>query len=153
MIGNVAYPIDGPTYRGLITKRMRSGIDHHVSHHANVVHTAVDLEGVVVKIRHVVVVEIDRDRPSVPELFGRIVRPVDSVRAVRIPVRFNVDSIVEIVDIVVRNHVTRSVKPDSSVGRQLGWEFLTVDSIELRPEVSNPPEEVFRIVPAHEIAI
>src|SRR5207247_9876691 len=44
MIGNVAYPIDRSSNGGLIAERMRSRIDHHVSHHTNVVHTAVDLE-------------------------------------------------------------------------------------------------------------
>ena len=49
--------------------------------------------------------------------------------------------------------LTGAIKSYRGVRRQLGREFLTVDAVELGPEASNPPEEVFRIVPAHEIAV
>src|SRR5712692_3360227 len=78
---------------------------------------------------------------------------VDGVRAVRVSVGFNVDSVVEISDIVVSDDVTGAIKPHGGVRRQLRREFLTVDAIELGPEVSDPSEEMFRIVPAHEIAV
>ena len=47
-------------------KGLRSAVDHHVSHDAHVVHASIDLEGVVVEIRHVVVVVIDRNRAGGP---------------------------------------------------------------------------------------
>ncbi len=59
MISNVADPINRPTDRRLVAERVRSRVHHHVSHDSNVVHAAIDLEGIVVKVGHVVVVEID----------------------------------------------------------------------------------------------
>src|SRR5258708_28384907 len=153
MVGNVAYPIDRPSNGGLVANRMRGRIDHHISQDANVVHAAIDLEGIVVKVRHVIVVVINRNRTSVPVFPGWVVGTVDGMRAVRISVSFYVDPVVEISDIIVRNDVTRSVKPDRCVRGKDGREFLTVDPSELCPEVSDPSKEMIRIVPAYEIAV
>src|SRR5260370_38461436 len=108
MVGNVAYPIDRPSNGGLIAKRMRSRINHHVSHDTDVVHAAIDLEGVVMKVRHVVVVEIYRNRPPVPVFLRWIMGAVDRMRAVRVPIRFKVDPIVEVGYICEANESTTS---------------------------------------------
>ena len=79
VVGDVSDPIDWPSNGGLIAKRVGSGIQHHVSHDADVVHAAIDLESIVVKVGHVVVVVIDRNGPPVPILFGRVVRTIERV--------------------------------------------------------------------------
>ena len=91
---------------------MRSGVQHHIAHHADIVHRAVDLEGVIVKVRHVVVVVVDRDRTAVPELARRIVRALNGVRAIRIAIGLHIDAIMEIGDIVVGDDVTLAVDLD-----------------------------------------
>src|ERR1700692_3399554 len=101
MVGNVAYPIDRPSNGRLITKRMRSGVDHHVSHDTNVVHASVDLESIVMKVRRVIVVVVDGDGPPVPILFEWIVRTIDRVRPVWVSIGLDIDSVVEIRNIVV----------------------------------------------------
>src|SRR5258708_1359019 len=116
-------------------------------------HAAINLEGIVVKIRHVVVVEIYRYRPPVPVLFRWIVGAIDGMRAVRVSVSLNVDPIVKVSDIIVSDDVPWSVETDRCVRRKLGREFLTVHSIELGPESPNPSKEVIRIIPSQEIAV
>ena len=139
VIGDVADPVDRPAERRLVAERVRRRVDHHVPHHADVVHAAVGLERVVVKVGHVVVVEVDRDRPPVPVLLRRILRPVDRrARAVRVAVGLDVDAVVEVRDVVVGDDVARAVDLDGDVRRHHRRKLLPVDAVELRPEVAAP---------------
>lgn len=65
------------------------------------------------KIGHVIVVVIDRNRPPVPVLPRRIAGPIQRMRTVRVTVGFDVDAIMEICD-----NVARTVKPDRRVGSE-----------------------------------
>ena len=120
--------------------------------HAHVVHAAIGLERVVVKVRHVVVVEIDRHRPPVPVLLRRILRSVGRGRTVRVAVGLDVDAVVKIRDVVVGDDVPRAVDLHRNVGRHLRWETSARSRRrKLRPEVRPvPADDVIRIVSADE---
>jgi hypothetical protein len=75
---------------------VRRRIDQHVPHQADVVHAAVHLDRVVVRVADDVVVDVDRDRPPIPELARRIRRAVDRMRAVRHPVHLRIDAVVKV---------------------------------------------------------
>jgi hypothetical protein len=77
------------------------------------VQAAIDFDGIVVKVRQVVVIEINGDRTAVPVLPWRIVRAVDGMRAVRVAIRLDVDAIVEVGDVVVGDDVApdRTTEP------------------------------------------
>ena len=112
---------------------------------------AVGLERVVVEVRHVVVVEVDRDRPPVPELLRRILRAVGGGRAVRIAVGLDVDAVVKIGDVVVGDDVAGAVDLDGHVRRHHRRKLLAVDAVELAPELrARPADHVIRIVAADE---
>src|SRR5436305_12770946 len=96
MVGDVPDPVDRAAEGRLITERMRSRIDHHVPHDPDIMHAAVDLEGVVMKIGHVIVVKVDCDWPPVPILSGRIMRAIDCMGPVRVAVCLDMNSGVEI---------------------------------------------------------
>ena len=49
VIDDVADPVDRTAGRRLVAHRMRRRVEHHVPHHADVVHAAVDLDRVVVR--------------------------------------------------------------------------------------------------------
>src|SRR3954453_2808001 len=116
-------------------------------------HAAVDLESIVVEVRHVVVIEVDGHRTAVPFVLRRVVWSVNSMGTVRVSVGLNVDPVMEIRDVVICDDVTGPVKSDGSVRRHYRRELLTVDTVEWHPEGPIPSKEVFGIVTANEVII
>src|SRR4029077_3800688 len=105
------------------------------------------------KVRQVVVIEIDGNWTTVPELSWRIVGPVDGMRAVRVSVGLDVDAIVEVGDVVVGDDVPRTVQPNRRIGREDRRENLAVDAVELRPERADPSQQMRRVVAAEKIIV
>ena len=158
VVRDVADPVDGPAERRLIAERVRRVVDEQVPQHADVVHAAVGLDRVVVAVRDVVAVEVDRDGAAVPVFARRILRPVGDAGArgdgaVGVAVGLDVDAVVEVGDVVVRDDVARAVELDGDVRRHRGREDLAVDAAELRPHLAGPADQVLRIVAADEHAV
>ena len=153
VIHDVADPVDRAADRWLRRHRMRSRVDQHVPHQPDVVHAPVHLDRVVVSIGDVVVVDVDRHRPPIPELARRIRRPVVRVRSVRHAIHLGVDAVVEIRDVVVGDDVAGAVETDRRIGGHDRREDLAVDAVELFPEGAVPAGQVPGIVPAEEDAI
>ena len=129
-----------------------------IPQHADVVHAAVGLDRVVVAVRDVVAVEVDRDGAPVPVLARRILRPVRDAGArcdgaVGIAVGLDVDAVVEVRDVVVRDDVPGPVKLHRDVRRHRRREDLALDAAELDPHVAGPADQVIRIVAADEVAV
>ena len=68
VVRDIPYPVDRPSDGRLVTERMGRGVHHQVSHDANVVQAAIDFDRIVMKVRQVVVIEINGDRPAIPVL-------------------------------------------------------------------------------------
>src|SRR5205823_10502945 len=113
---------------------------------ADVMHAAVSLDGVVVRVRDVVVVEVDRNRPAIPIFSRRIFRPIRNVRAggdgsVGVAVRLYIDAVMEISNVVIRNNVTRPVELHSNIGSHFGRKDLSIHSIKSSPELWTRPAD------------
>ena len=133
VVGAVPDPVDGSAEHGLAAERVRRVVDEHVPEHTHVVQAPVGLDRVVVGVGDGVV-EVDRDRPSVPVLAGRGLGPVGRSRrrrhaAVGVPVGLHVDPVVEVGNVVVGHDVPGPVDLHRHVGsrctgrgrRARGW--------------------------------
>src|SRR5437762_5441555 len=133
---------------------MRSMVDEHIPHDADVMHAAVGLDGVVVRIRDVVVVEVDRNRPAIPIFSRRIFRPIRNVGAggdgsVRVSVCLYIDAVMEISNVVIRNNVTWPIELHSNIRSHFGRKDLSVDAIKSSPELwTRPTDEMIWVVPS-----
>ena len=61
VVADVPNPVDRPSKDRLVVECVRGVVDEHVPEHTHVVHAPVGLDRVVVRVRDVVVVEVDRD--------------------------------------------------------------------------------------------
>ena len=133
---------------------MRGGIDHHVPHRSNIVHGAIDLEGVVVEVGHIIVVIVDRHRAVIPVCTGRIKGPLHRVRAVRVSVSLHINAVVEVGDIIVCNDMALAVNPHRRIGLERHRKTLPVNEIELIPEViAVPTLQMIGVIAADEIIV
>ena len=144
VIHDVADPVDRPAHRRLRRHRMRRGVDQHVPHQPDVVHAPVHLDRVVVGVGDVVVVDVDRHRPPIPELARRIRRPVVGVRAVGHAVHLGVDAVVEVRHVVVGDDVAGAVEADGGVRLHDRRKLLTLHAAELLPEGAVPADQMLR---------